>query len=241
MGFGILSAALALACFTSAVFLLRNFYPGLCAPIIASRWYQWLDMPITWCSLLGVVILWGRFDHPSWHKRVGLLLFMSLVDVGLWLITHGEELDMAHGDFGHYWLRMHIGQALGWAEFALIAGISCDYLEHLGVDNARESGKAARSMAATGAVLWLLLFCQRTDWRAGWPLMGRPFRALDEVLLYQAFHFIWAIAVFQATALTFAATRQSGRVLDEMRREDETLDVLGQRPARQEEAELFRV
>ena len=95
---------------------------------------------------------------------------MSLVDAGLWLLDHGVALGIAEADFGHDWLRDNLGQALGWAEFALMAGLSCDYLEHLGVEHARESGKSTRSMAATGAVLWMIMFCQRTDWCGGWPL-----------------------------------------------------------------------
>ena len=116
-------------------------------------------VPINWGSLLGVIMLWGRFDHAGWQRRVSLLLVMSLVDVGLWFLDNGEALGIAEGNFGHDWLLEHVGEALGWAEFALLAGLSCDYLEHLGQEYARESGKATRSMAVTGAVLWLLMFC----------------------------------------------------------------------------------
>jgi hypothetical protein len=239
IGFGILSAALILASLTSLVPLLWHFYPGLCSRIVAAPWYRWLDVPITWGSLLGVTLLWGLFDHPGWQRRVGLLLVMSLVDVGLWFLDHGVALGVAEGDFGHEWLRDHVGQALGWAEFALIAGLSCDYLEHLGVEYARESGKAARSMAATGAVLWLLLFCERTDWWAGWPLMARPFRAIEEYLLFQASHLIWAITLLQVTALVISAARQSGHVLAEMRLEDEHDDPFQPRTERAEEVDVY--
>ena len=167
-------------------------------------------MPITWGSLLGVTLLWGRFDHPGWQRRVGLLLVMSLVDAGLWFLDHGAALGLAEGDLGHDWLRGNVGQALGWAEFALMAGLSCDYLEHLGVEYARESGKSTRSMAATGAVVWLLLFCQRTDWSAGWPLVPHRIRSIEEFLLFQASHLIWAITLIQVTSLAISAARMSG-------------------------------
>lgn len=241
MGFGILSAALVLACFTSVMPLLRHFYPGLYSQITAAAWYRWLGVPITWGSLLGVITLWGRFDHPGWQPRMGLLLVMSLADAGLWFLEHGEALGIADGNFGHEWLLGHVGEALGWAEFALLAGLSSEYLEHLGEDHARESGRATRSMAATGAVLWLLMFCDRTDWRAGWPIMPRPFfRAIEEYLLYQASILLWAITLFQVTALVIAATNRSTWVLREMQREDESGDPFGPAVGRTEEKNGYR-
>ncbi len=108
----------------------------------------------------------------------------------------------------------------------MLAGLSCDYLEHLGLEQARDSGKSARAMAATGAVLWMLLFCERTDWSASWPLRPRPFLAAQEYLLYLGSLLIWAITLMQVTALTISATRQSGFVMEEMQREDEANDPL---------------
>ena len=61
------------------------------------------------------------------------------------------------------WLRSNLGQALGWAEFALMASLSGDYLVHLGLDQAEDSAKSTRSLAATGAVIWMLRFCEPTE------------------------------------------------------------------------------
>jgi hypothetical protein len=237
MGFGILSTALVLACLSSLLPILWNFYPELCARIVLTPWFRWLDVPITWGSLLGVTLLWGRFDHPGWQRRVGLLLVMSLVDAGLWFLDHGAALGLVEGDVGHAWLRENVGQALGWAEFALIAGLSCEYLEHLGVEYARESGKTTRSMSATGAVVWLLLFCQRTNWSA-WPLVPHRIRSIEEFLLYQASHLIWAITLMQATSLTLSAAKMSGQVLTEMQFEDEVNDPLKPRSEWTEELDV---
>ncbi len=210
--------------------------------IVSSSWYHWLDVPIIWFSLLAVLMLWGRFDHPTWQRRMTLLLVMSLVDTGLWFLEHGTALGLSQLEFGHKWLRNHIGEALGWAEFALMAGLSCDYLEHLGVAQFKEAGKTARSMAATGAILWLLLFCEQTDWRSGWPMIRRPFQPiLEEFLLVMASRLFWAITLFQVTALVVAAARESGRVLTEMRREDEGDDVFKPASGRADEMDLFRV
>src|SRR5258708_22631383 len=39
------------------------------------------------------------------------------------------------------------------------------------------------SMAATGAVIWMLLFCERTDWSKGWPLQALHRRQFETFLL----------------------------------------------------------
>ena len=88
---------------------------------------------------------------------------MGLVDLVLWFLEHGNDLELRLGDVGHDWFRSHLGEALGWAEFALITSLACDFLVHLGIDQAREAGKATRSLAATGAVVWMLLFSMQTE------------------------------------------------------------------------------
>lgn len=242
MGFAVLSAALVIACVMALLPILGNFYPDVCLRIMGASWYKWLDVPVIWGSLLGVTLLWGRFDHPGWQRRVGLLLVMSLVDAVLWFLDHGPALGLVEGKFGHKWLRENLGEALGWAEFALIAGLTCEYLEHLGVEYARESGKSTRSMAATGAVVFLLLFCQLTNWSGGWPLTHHaPFiRSIEEFLLFQASHLIWAITLMQVTSLALSAARMSGQVLAEMRLEDEANDPLKTRSEwSQREVDVF--
>ncbi len=165
----------------------------------------------------------------SWQRRAGLFLVMNLVDVGLWFIDRGDAMGAVAGEFGHEWLRVSMGLALGWGEFALISSLTCDYLVHLGVEHARDSDKSTRSMAATGAMVWLLLFCQRTDWRAGWPLQAHHPRGLEGLLLAHGFTLIWTITLIQVTALVISAVRQSTEVLAEMDREDQENDLLRSR------------
>jgi hypothetical protein len=242
LGFGLLSVALGLACVDAILPLLAHFHRDLFflyIRIVRSSWYEWISVPITWGSLLGVTLLWGRWDHASWQRRVGLLLVMNLVDGALWFFEHGTALGIPDLNIGHDWLRNNLGQALGWAEFALLAGLSCDYLDHLGLEQARDSGKSARATAATGAVLWMLLFCERTDWSAAWPLRAHPLRGPEELLLALGSLLIWAITLMQVTALVFSATRQSGYVLEEMRREDELNDPLGKPAGFEDELDPF--
>jgi heme exporter protein D len=229
LGFAINAIALVLACFTSLLALFTNFERGLLLWIHEASWYQWLEAPIVWGCLIGTTLLWGRWDIPSWQRRSGLLLVMCLVDVGLWFVASGETLGLRFGDVGHRWLRGHVGEALGWAEFTLLSSLSCDYLVHLGVEHARESDKSIRSMAATGAMVWMLLFCQQTDWGAGWPLRPRLRGGVEGLLLGHGSMLIWAITLIQVTALVVSAVRQTTRVLEEMDREDQDHDLLRSR------------
>ena len=158
LGFMILAMALVMACFDSLLGLFGNFEPGpgLVTWIRGSAWYQWCGTPIVWGCLIGSILLWGRWDHVSWQRRAGLFLVMNMVDVVLWFMARGDAMGARVGEFGHEWLRGNLGLALGWGEFALLSSLTCDYLVHLGVDHARDSDKSTRSMAATGAMVWLL-------------------------------------------------------------------------------------
>src|SRR5262249_46404229 len=135
------------------------------------------------------------------------------------------DLALRGGDVGHLWFRIHLGEALGWAEFALLASLSCDFMTHLGVEQAAETGKATRSLAATGAAVWMLLFLQRTDWKKGWPLEVRRFHTIESLLLDLGSTMIWTITLIQVTALVIAATKQATGVLAELHLEEQSLDV----------------
>lgn len=223
LGFAILSLALLLACATSILTLVAQFGGRVWIDRLA--WWQWAGTPIVWGCLVGTYLLWGRWDEPGWQRRAGMLVAMNLVDVVLWVLDHGDDLTLRLGDVGHDWLRFNLGQALGWAEFALLASLAGDVMAHLGVEQAREASKSTRSLAATGAVVWLLLFCQLTIWQRGWPLQGHHIgRSLETLLLYLGSTMIWTITLIQVTALTIAATRETNRALADIdleeRRED---------------------
>ena len=84
-------------------------------------------------------------------------------------------------------------------------------------------------MAVTGALVWMLFFCQRTNWAAGWPLQPHQVRGLESELLLHGSTLIWTITAIQVTALTISAKRQSTHVLREMDREDQRYDLLPSR------------
>jgi hypothetical protein len=226
LGFAILSFALVLACSTSILDVVYRFGGDSFVVWVSNMgWFRLVGPPIVWGSLIGTYLLWGRWNDSGWQRRVGLLLLMSVVDLILWAMDHGDALNLKIGDFGHQWLRAHLGQALGWAEFALIASLAGDVLGHLGVEPAREASKSTRALAATGAVVWMLLFCQRTDWNRGWPLQGPRRASIEAKLLDLGSTMIWTITLIQVTALTIAATRETSRAVSEMDLEDRQDDL----------------
>lgn len=225
LGFAILSFALVVACLSSMLALPRHFGGRAMVPwLMNSPVWAWVDAPVVWGSLIGSYLLWGRWSDPGWQRRSGLLVMMGTVDGVLWLIEHGQELGLRTGDIGHLWLRHNLGQALGWAEFALLASLTCEVLVHLGIAQAAETGRATRSLAATGAVVWMLLFCLMTDWQR-WPLGFRRL-TMETLLLDLGSTMIWTITLIQVTALSLAAARQCNGVLAEMDQEDADNDPL---------------
>jgi hypothetical protein len=225
LGFATLSFALVVACLTTMLSLPRIFAGRAFLPWLHnSAWWKWVDAPIVWAFLVGTYLLWGRWNNPSWQRRSGLLVLMGLVDVVLWLLEHGGSLGLRTEEVGHLWLRESLGQALGWAEFMLVASLSCEMLVHLGVTQAAETGKATRSLAVTGSVVFFLFFCEMTDWHA-WPLVEhRP--TPQGLLLFLGQTMIGTITLIQVTALAIATARQCAAVLREMDREDDEHDPL---------------
>jgi hypothetical protein len=239
LAFGLLSVALVIACLTYFVALFYNFNPHLARQIVSSPWYQWIDVPVVWGSLFGVTLLWGRWDQVSWQRRSGLLLAMCLVDVALWFLDHADAMGRGDVQIAHDWFRHNLGQALGWAEFTLLASLAGDYLLHLGIQSAGESAKAARSMAATGAVLWMILFCERTDWTKGWPLQPMLRPRLETLLLHHGSTLIGTITAIQVATLLISAVQQSREVLDEIQRDDDAHDLLRSRSDAPEEPDFL--
>jgi len=222
IGFFLLTIALLPACILSLLFMVGFLGDRqLLNQITGSPWSQWVSNVSVWGSLVGAMMLWGRWDHKSWQRRTGLLLVMCIVDLVVWFMDRGEN-QPGNPD----WFRANLGQALGWAEFALLASLSGDYLVHLGLTQAEDSAKSTRSLAATGAVVWMLKFCELTNWDGGWPLRQRNRNMHGMLLLILGSELIWTITLIQVTALVIAALRQTNRTLAEMERDDHDHELL---------------
>jgi hypothetical protein len=227
LGFGVTAVGLVLACIESLLHLFGRLQPVFLSTLTDSPWYQWLETPITWCPLIGVSLLRGSWDQSSWRRRASLLLVLCLGLLGLWFFSRGESLGLLFGHVGHGWFRRHAREALDWSKIALLSSLAGAHLVHLGVEQARDSDKATRSTIVTGAALWMILFCQQTNWAAGWPLQRRRFGGLEWYLLQHGWLLIWTITLIQVTGLVISAARQTSHALDEMDREDRANDPFG--------------
>jgi hypothetical protein len=221
MGFFFLALALIPVCVTSLVGIIGLLCDRRAFQLLSDEVDQWVFTISVWGNLIGTMLLWGRWEHRGWQRRSGFLLLLCLVDVGLWFLRYRDGNDLVR-----HWFRNHLGEALGWAEFALLASLSGDFLVHLGIEPAEDSARSTRSLAATGAVVWMLQFCEVTNWRGGWPLRPRPV-GVEGLLLHVGTTLIWTITLLQVTALVIASFRHSNRVLREMEQEDREHDVLG--------------
>ena len=175
-------------------------------------WLDWVSTLTTWSILIGVTLLWGRWENPSWQRRTSLLMTMCLIDVAIWFLDLGDPQGL--GDSA--WFRGQVGYALGWAEFALLASLSGDYLTHLGLEQAEESAKSTRSLAASGAMIWLLLFCESANLRDGWPIRPNAQIPQQTLLLSLGAHLISTVCLIQVTAMVVAAFRQTDRQVRDM-------------------------
>lgn len=157
-----------------------------------------------WATLAGATLLWSAWDAPAWRRRAGLLMTMCVVDVGSWILDQGDPDFRGPNAF----FRIQLGAALGWAQFALLAGLAGEILAHLGDESVEESARSTRSLASTGAVVWLLLFFETTDLQGGWPPQRLPFITLHAHLLGLANDVIHAVCLLQVTSLVIAAFRR---------------------------------
>jgi hypothetical protein len=217
LGFGLIALALALLSFDTACTLglifTRN--PGIQNLLGRKEWIWLVSAPITWGSLIGSYLLWGRWTEVSWQRRAGGLLLMNSVDAVIWAMNHAQDLGLAENQFGYPQLRREIAACFGWLEFMLIASLATDLSSHLGKHDAPDAGRSARSFAVIGLALWCVeLFMM---W-AQWTHIVRPRRVMmqQRILLSIGSVFLTALTSFQVTVLCIAASRQCKRFVKEL-------------------------
>jgi hypothetical protein len=225
LGFFLLASGLVLVCAVDV--------PALACRLLGRplhfRFWRWMQdsgmsafvgAAAPWTTLMGSALLWAAWDSPGWRRRAGILMTMCLVDVGSWFLDFGDPNFQRPDAF----LRYQVGAALGWAQFALLATLSGEMLAHLDVESADETARSTRSLAATGAVLWLLLFFETTDLRAGWPLRPNPWLSPHAYLLRLASDVIHAICLVQATGMVVDAFRRLNQELPRVDEEAAAID-----------------
>lgn len=132
IGFGLIAASLLLVCIEAGLFMLVIFFgvPWARALLTNPSWEIALSTAITWGSVVGMYLLWGRWQHPSWRKRTGLLVVFGAIDLLLWLARHANEMGLGADSFGHEWLRQNVGMGFGWFEFGIMATLAFDMATH---------------------------------------------------------------------------------------------------------------
>lgn len=215
-GFGLIALSLLLLSFDTACELAQVFAhnPGIAALIGRPEWRWIVGGTITWASLIGSYMLWGRWTESSWQRRAGLLILMNSVDAVLWTMSHAHELGLAEQKIGHLWLRSQTAAILGWLELLLIASMATDVSLHLGKNDAPEGFRSARALCMIGLGLSLFLLIGRTDW-LHWPLRVRRLGP-QGFLAYLGTFVVVTVASFQTTVLSIIASRQCKRYVREL-------------------------
>jgi hypothetical protein len=229
-GFSLNAIGLGLLCLNTAV-VMAYMLTGEedIRELLQNPLWDWLvGAPITWTTLIGSYLLWGRSKDPAWQRCAGLLVLMNFVDLMLWALEHGEALGLRLGDVGHEWFRYQLGRGLGWAEFLLFTRLATDMTGLLGKPEAPEVGRSASSLASIGLILWALGFITQTDWRHGWPLVHRRLGPRF-MLMRLGGNLLLTITAYQVAALNIAAARECGRALAAMDQEDQSHELLRSR------------
>ena len=228
VGFGLAGVALLLLAADLALHILIHLIrltsgrtPEWAWIVLTDGWAWLVGAPITWLSLIGTYLLWGRWSESSWQRRAGLLVVLNLCDLLYWGTTHAEKAGIGGMGLADDWFLSNLSRSFGWAELALTASLAADLGSHLGSKRAAEAGRATRSLVATAAMLWFFLFCNETAWDRGWPLVRAPLNDLGTYAMIIGIIGLQAMASLQVAGLCFAASRECGRLLGELGREGE--------------------
>jgi hypothetical protein len=228
-GFALSAMGLALMSLDTAFYLvwMVTMSPEV-GQILSSPLWKWgVGSSVTWSTLLGPYLLWGRWKEPHWQQRAGLLVVLNLADVGLWLVRHGREFGLWPHEVAHFWLRMNVTYASSWIQFGLWAGLAADVSAHLGGKANLHSKIKGQSLAMVGFMLWLLFFLDQTAWQRGWPLT--PHRTPLTPLLWIGSMMLRTVTAFQVAALCLLASRECTQILKELGSDHHALEALRSR------------
>jgi hypothetical protein len=214
-GFALSALGLALmsidSIFWLAVIFTRNWQV---LHLVRSPYYDWsVGVTITWSTLLGPFLLWGRWSEPRWRRRAGLLVVLNLLDVGYWVLRHGALFGLYKGELPHPYLISNLVLASSWVQFGLFASLADDVAAHLGARRGPEPEMRARTLSTAGGAVWVISMLSLTDWRH-WPLNER-FTPLWPLLRIGTF-VLRVVASFQAAVLCLVACRACSQILRDL-------------------------
>ncbi len=229
LAFGLASMALGLQCADIALSLGAQFFgmADLWKLVHSPRWRLFVGTPITWSAVVGSYLLLGRWRHPGWNRRAGLLALMNAIDLGFWASDNGVLLGFQIPELQDPWLR-YAGSVLQWFELMLFASLAAEVASHLGRAEATEASRLTRSFAMVGLTLWFIILLSCTAWfPARFPVFR--VRSFEVFLLILGSQALLAISAFQVTILCLQASRECGRLLAELGPPDHGDDLLRSR------------
>lgn len=211
LGFALLGFGLVIASLFTIGLILSLFLNLRQLRVLLLGWDFPQQTAVVWLTLAGAVLLWGTWPDESWRRRSGLMLMMFLGDVVLWSVDNADRLGLSDAPLGHEHFRSSLGQAMGWAEFALIASLAAGMATHLGEARALDLGRAVRSLTIVGTAVWAAYFFLRTNWdQPVWPLRERPVN-FELYVLWLGSTFLSATVLVQVTMLSLFAGRASAQ------------------------------
>ncbi len=192
--------------------------------VLDSPAWEWLvGAPITWGSLIGSILLIGRFDDRLWRRKAVLLALLNSVDLAFWCVDHSQILGLgtippnANVDAA----RLLASPFTNLFELILYGDLAAELLIHLGRNDLLAARKIARLSAWFGMAFWLFFVLQVLGiLHAGGP-MGRRALFAQAVL---ASTFAQTVASFAVTFLCANACVQCSTLLTELDREKKERD-----------------
>ena len=176
--------------------------------------------PITFGTLIGSLLLIGRWPGAYWRTRTTLLSLMNTVDLGTFVMDHAEVfgLPLAFAGRGGDGLAFAISHAMGLIELLLFASLAAEVSEHLGWPDAEAVARVARLTASISMMLWIMVTIQQLDWRGGFPPRFMRWR-METFLMFLGSLAAQALSSLFVTILCGHACIQCSRVLKDIERE----------------------
>lgn len=205
-GFALIALALALLCVAKISLLAMLFGARREMQVLHDHpaWFWLVDAPITWGSLLGSYLLWGRWSEPSWQRKAGLLVLMNGLDAVMWSIDHAERFGLQVTNLDLGWTFFVVANALGWFELILASSLASSVAFHLGARESAEAGNASYTIGLIGAIVWGVLMITQTNWQT-WPPGPDP--SAEFLILLLVSTVLAILLTFQVTVQSLTASR----------------------------------
>ncbi len=220
IGFSVYGLMMSVGCVTSMLWLGGLFFRlPIGGPVGISSFDFWHSTLRAWTRVFATGCIFLAWTEPSWRRRSGLLLLLSVSDLALWFVDLAVRDGYLLENDSHPFLRSTLMQAMGWARFGLISSLVGSLA--LGVNNKslEAFSKTARATASVGTIVWFFYFLEQVDWRQVWPLRPRPFNA-ELLLLMLVFSVMTTVCLIQASYMCLVAGRESSITTRAIRKEE---------------------